>query len=76
MTKGKWKLEGWDEFEGAPYSLPGAFDTEEEAREAARKRLAYLEKNQPSRLSGGQGPFGIQDQVYIIRPDGTKYRFC
>ena len=75
MAEGKWRLEGWDEFEMAPYPLPGEFDTEVEAREAARKRLAYLEKTQPSHLSGGQGYFGIQDRVFIIRPDGKKYRF-
>jgi len=33
-----------------------------------------LERVQPSRRSGGQQLGGIQDQVYIVRPDGSTYR--
>ena len=77
--KGKWKIEGYDTFEGgteAFYSFPGKWDTEKEAIEAAKKRLQELEISQPSSQSGGQGFYGIQDQVFIVRPDGTEYRFC
>jgi hypothetical protein len=70
----KWKIEGYDSFEGgdAFYPLPGEFDTEAHAVRAANTRLAELEIEQPSASSGGQS--GIQDYVYIVRPDGTKYR--
>jgi hypothetical protein len=72
---GKWRLEGFDTFEGEEYPLTGEHDTEELAQAAARGRLAELEKSQPSASSGGQGLYGIQDRVFIIRPDGSKYRF-
>lgn len=76
---GKWTLLGYDTFEGggeeAFYPLPGKYDTEELAIAAARDRLAVLEETQPTEESGGQEPDGIQDWVYIVRPDGSKYRF-
>jgi hypothetical protein len=78
MKKGKWKIEGYDTFEGGPdafYPLPGEFDDEPAAQAAARGHLAELEKTQPASQSGGQSEQGIQDRVYIVRPDGTKYRF-
>ncbi len=76
QLKGKWKLKGYDTFEGgsdAFYTLEGEYTNEAAAKKAARSRLKELERTQPSHQSGGQG--GIQDQVYIVRPDGTKYRF-
>lgn len=69
----RWKLEGYDTFEGAYYPLPGTFRTEFAAQTAARARLTELEKTQPSASSGGA--CGIQDRVFIIRPDGSHYRF-
>lgn len=72
MSDGKWKLEGYDTFSREGYPLPGEYDTEDAAMTAAKKRLEYLERTQPSESSGGQG--GVQDQVYLIRPDGTKFR--
>ncbi len=69
----RWKLEGYDTFEGEYYPLPGTFRTESAAQDAARKRLAELEKTQPSASSGGA--CGIQDRVFIIRPDRSHYRF-
>ncbi len=74
----KWSLNGYDTFEEGPeafYTLPGEWDTEKEAREAAKKRLQELEISQPSSSSGGQGFSGIQDQVFIVRPDDSMYRF-
>lgn len=68
-----WRLLGFDTFSGEWYTLKGKYVTEAQAREAARKRLAELEKSQPTADSGGQD--GIQDQVHIERPDGTRYRF-
>lgn len=70
-----WKLQGYDTFEGGPdafYGI-GEFESEDDALEAARLRLLHLEWSQPSKDSGGQG--GIQDQVFIVRPDGSRYRF-
>lgn len=70
-----WKLEGFDTFEGEPYSLEGSYNNFEEAEAAARKRLKELEKTQPTATSGGQGLFGIQDRVYIVHPGGRKTLF-
>jgi hypothetical protein len=78
MKTGKWSLDGYDTFEGGPdayYPLEGEYDDEQSAQAAARKRLAELEKTQPSSSSGGQSFGGIQDQVFVVRPDGSKYRF-
>lgn len=72
MQNEKWKLQGYDTFAGEDYPLKGEFATEAEAIEAAKARLAELERDQPSASSGGQD--GIQDRVYIIRPDGTSFR--
>jgi hypothetical protein len=40
----------------------------------AQQKLVQLEDLQPTETSGGQGPHGIQDRVFIERPDGTRYR--
>lgn len=69
----KWKLVGHDTFEGADYPL-SEHDSESDALDAARARLRYLEQTQPSASSGGQGADGIQDRVFIERPDGSRYR--
>jgi hypothetical protein len=75
----KWHLKGYDTFEGgegAFYPLDGEFDDEQAAIDAARERLVELEKTKPSAGSGGQDEIGgIQDKVYIVRPDGSSYRF-
>ena len=70
-----WKLEGYDSFDNTSYTLPGTYASEQDARRAAQERLARLETSQPSETTGGQDTGGIQDQVFIIRPNGTKYRF-
>lgn len=71
----KWKLLGLDayEYDPQPYFL-GEYDSEQEALEAAYKRLTELEKSQPSSESGGQRPGGIQDRVYVESPDGIVKR--
>lgn len=71
--EGKWKLEGYDTFSDEPYALSGEYGSQEEAEAAAEKRLEELEETQPSESSGGQD--GIQDGVYVIKPDGSKYLF-
>jgi hypothetical protein len=68
-----WTLQGYDTFSHDTYSLPGEYISEAEARAAARARLEVVEESQPSAISGGQG--GIQDQVYVVRPDGTSYPY-
>jgi len=88
MSEGtsKWSVWGYDTFEGgdawypidADYSQDPRrikeYDTEEEAVKRAHKKLEELEVSQPSEHSGGQGFWGIQDRVYIQRPDGTRYQ--
>lgn len=81
-----YRLEGYDTFAGEDYplgtiiteggstldGLEPAYDSYEEALAGARKRLADLERTQPSGSSGGQA--GIQDQVRIVHPDGRRER--
>ena len=55
-------------------NLDDLYETEDEAVAAARARLVELEREQPSVSSGGQGFGGIQDQVYVVRPDGSTFR--
>ena len=71
--KSVWRLRGYDTFAEEPYPLEGEYASERLAQAAAKQRMAELEESQPSASSGGQS--GIQDQIYIIRPDGTEYRF-
>ena len=73
QLRGAWTLEGWDTFAGHSYSLPGRYRTRQSAVRAAHRELAKLEKLQPSETSGGQD--GIQDQVYVVAPDGKRERF-
>ena len=70
-----WRLEGYDTFAHESYPLEGSYSNEASAREAARKFLKGLERNQAASLSGGPPPDGIQDTVCVVRPDGSKYRY-
>lgn len=70
--RGAWRIEGWDTFAGHGYPLAGRYRTRASAVRAARRELAKLEKLQPTETSGGQD--GIQDQVYIVAPDGRRER--
>lgn len=70
-----WKIRGHDTFSNEPYSLPGEWTDEDGALLGARERLQELERTQPASETGGQDENGIQDKVYIIRPDGTEYPF-
>lgn len=69
-----WKLIGFDTFSNEEYSLT-EHKTQAAAERAASKRLQELEISQPSISSGGQGFGGIQDEVWIERPDGERYRW-
>lgn len=75
MDQGKWTLTGVDGFSDEPYEIPGAYDTEERARDVARLHLAAIELTQPTSETGGQGEDGIQDRIYIISPNGNEYRY-
>jgi len=68
-----WTLEGWDTFDGHPYPIGGRYFSEKAAKRAARGQLKTLERQQPTETSGGQD--GIQDQVYIVSPDGSSFRY-
>lgn len=70
----KWKLVGFDTFSSEEYSL-SEHKTQALAERAAAERMQELEKSQPSSQSGGQGIFGIQDRVFIQRPDGSRYQW-
>lgn len=72
---GKWKLEGWDVFDAGNYKIDGEYDTEEQAIEVAKMRLLELERDQSTETSGGQSDKGIQDRIFIVGPDGSKYRY-
>jgi hypothetical protein len=73
-TSGTWKLRGYDTFDGEYYTLPGEYPDQASAEQAARARLGGLNHTQPVSSSGGQGFGGIQDRVFVVRPDGTAYR--
>ncbi len=66
-------LRGYDTFSGDYYPLAGTYRSEVDAQKAARKFLQDVERSQPSKSSGGQ--HGIQDRVFIVRPDGASYRY-
>ena len=70
-----WRLEGYDAYSEEPYEIRGEWPTEEKTREAARDHLREIAFYQPEEMAGGQTDEGIQDRIFIIRPDGSKYRF-
>lgn len=70
---GQWTLRGYDTFEGEYYPLEGTYPSAEAADAAAQARLKHLEETQPTVSSGGQNG-GIQDQVYVVSPDGRQTR--
>jgi hypothetical protein len=72
MRSSTWKLQGRDTFAGEEYALDGEFDSEDAAIAAAKACLDELDRSQPIASSGGQD--GIQDHVYVVRPDGTRFR--
>lgn len=70
-----WQLVGYDTFSDEYYPLlNGDFTTPEAATEAAAKRFGQLEKDQPSKHSGGQQYDGIQDRIFLKGPDGSFKR--
>lgn len=71
----KWRIEGYDAFDGELYSISGQYDSREEAEKAALEEYKKTEYLQPTESSGGQFNDGIQDRIYIINPEGEKIRF-
>ena len=70
-----WKLAGYDTFSNEEYALDGTYPTEAAAKEAAKARLAHLERTQPKAHSGGQSEDGLQDRVFIVAPSGSSYQY-
>ena len=71
----EWKLVGFDAFEEEYYSLNDSYPNENEARQAAILKFKEINKLQPPEEAGGQDDEGIQDRLFIERPNGSKYRF-
>ena len=83
---GKWSVWGYDTIEGGDAWYPidadwtvtprriKEYDTEEEALTRAHERFKELDVSQPSKTSGGQSYYCIQDMVYIQMPNGCRYR--
>ena len=70
-----WLVKGYDTHEGEYYSIAGEYRSEDEARAAALKKFKEIEETQPIDSSGGQSEMGIQDRLFIVRPDGSQYRY-
>lgn len=70
-AKERFLLRGFDTFSSDWYDI-GSYATEAEAKEIAQEVLRENERLQPTSSSGGQS--GIQDRVFIERPDGSRYR--
>jgi len=68
-----WGLREKDTFSNEWFDFGERFSSEEDARTAAREILNEHEIDQPTESSGGQD--GIQDQVWIVRPDMSIYRY-
>ena len=69
--EGTYKVEGKDGFDpDADFYPIGEWPSYGEALEAARGSLEELNLSQPD--AGGQA--GIQDRVYVVRPDGCRQR--
>lgn len=75
VKTGKWRLLRVNEAAETQYGIPGEYDTEELAQEAARKLLAKIEETQVASEIGGPTGYEMRDNVYIVRPDGTGYKF-
>jgi len=68
----KYSLIGLDAFSGEEYMLKDDYPTEADAIAGGKLRLQHNERTQPSSSSGGQA--GIQDRVFVERPDGSRFR--
>lgn len=76
--KETWSVEGYDTFEGGPdayYTVKDGLGSEADALIVAANYMTELQRRQPTATSGGQGPYGLQDRVFIVRPNGSRYQF-
>lgn len=71
----EWKLIGFDTFAEEDYPIGANYSSEEKARDAATSYFKKLDEEQPPESSGGQGELGIQDRIFVQRPDGSRFRF-
>ncbi len=69
-----WKIVGYDALEEEFYKMGSEYFDEESAYAAAVAHLESIEESQPSSDSVGEGDESVQDQVFIIKPDGARYR--
>ncbi|MDO8429457.1 MAG: hypothetical protein Q7S88_02410 [Candidatus Daviesbacteria bacterium] len=70
-----WNIVGYDTFEESYYRVPGSYLDERSTRLAAKLRLDLLNQTQPPDQTGGQNDEGIQDRIFIQRPNLTLYRY-
>jgi hypothetical protein len=68
-----YRLRGYDTFAGDWYLIEGEYPTDIAAITAALDQLDQVEALQPTASSGGQYG-GIQDQIWVICPDGSQFR--
>jgi hypothetical protein len=67
---GKWYIKGYDAFDESVssfFSLPGEWESQGGAEAAAAAKLEEFKK---------QSKGIIWDQVFIVRPDGSMYRYA
>lgn len=60
---------------GSSFLLPGVYRTEAAARRAAATRLGKPTGDRAAAQSGGPDPDGTLLCLFIVRPDGTSYRY-
>jgi len=75
-----WRVYGYDTYDGRPYDFLDhplyGFSDEEEALRFAREQFANIQYDQPPEEAGHcWEEDSIQDQVWIVRPDGSEYQF-
>ena len=75
-SSSSWKVFGFDTFSNERYRIlpQHEFAEERTAREAVKKKLAEIERDQPD--AGDPDEEGsIQDYVILVHPDGTEEPF-
>ncbi len=59
---------------GLRFLLPGVYRTEAAARRAAAL-VGGLTGERPPAQAGGHGPDDTPSRLFVVRPDGTSYRY-
>ena len=73
--KETWRVLGFDAFDEEYYPLSGDFETEDGAKKLASEKFDQINLSQPDEQSSGQDDDGIQDRLFIEKPDGSLIRF-